>query len=473
MNHPPTDEQTSILDLLSTDGPNLMINALAGTGKTNTLERIEKVTKAKPILYLVFAVKNKTEAEEKMLSTTTVRNFNGLGHRIWAQAVSHNLSLNKKKIQDLTVELIKSAPKNVAGPMWDSLWSVVAGVNMAKALGYVPEGKYPDAKRLCSQTELHMALEEQPDDLISDMIDEVLTKSIALAYKGVIDFNDQLYMPALFGGKFPTFPLVMVDEDQDLNPVQWMMVDKLCRQSRLVGVGDPWQNIYGFRGAKADGMKVAVSKYKMEQRSLSVSFRCPEQIVRNAQWRVPHYRWHKPGGHVEILRSLSPASIPDDAGIICRNNAPLFKVALNLLASGRSVAVAGSDIGPKVVGLMKKLGPSDTPQAHVMGLIDDWESEKLAKESTTASDMAQCMRVFAQYGSDLSSAMDVARHMFNQAGSIQLLTGHKAKGMEYEQVYHLDPHLIRTDEQDLNLRYVVQTRSLDRYYEVNSMDIQW
>jgi hypothetical protein len=48
------------------------------------------------------------------------------------------------------------------------------------------------------------------------LIDSVLTDSIRLAYEGQIDFDDQIYMPTLFGGTFPRFPLVMVDEAQDL-----------------------------------------------------------------------------------------------------------------------------------------------------------------------------------------------------------------------------------------------------------------
>ena len=91
----PTDEQLHILDIATGSDQNLMINALAGTGKSSTLELIERAVSTKPILYLVFNKKNKEEAEGRMLSTTTVRNFNGLGHRIWANSQSRKLSLTK------------------------------------------------------------------------------------------------------------------------------------------------------------------------------------------------------------------------------------------------------------------------------------------------------------------------------------------------------------------------------------------
>lgn len=472
LTNPPTDEQAHILSLARSTDANLMIDALAGCGKTTTLEMIERAVPTKPILYLVFAAKNAKEAEKRMLSTTTVRTFNSLGHRVWAKSCAKNLSLDPKKCNQILVDLIKASPKSAQGPMWDSLWSVIHGVGLAKSLGYVPDGKFPNAKRLISQGDFHASLEERPDDLVADLIDVVLTKSIQTAYEGFIDYNDQIYMPALFGGTFPRFPLVKVDEYQDLNPANHAMLERLVKH-RLIGVGDPWQNIYGFRGAKSNGMSEAKARYAMTACDLSTSFRCPSAIVENARWRVPHFKWIKEGGHVEHLKALVGGSIPDNAAIICRNNAPLFKLALNLLAAQRSVSIAGSEIGPKVVGIMKKLGDDSTTQAQLLGAINDWEQERLSKESTTASDLAECMRVFASFGTTLAHAISYAEHLFAQKGTIRLLTGHKSKGLEFDTVYHLDPWLLKEDEQDLNLRYVIQTRSRDQYFEIDSRSIRW
>lgn len=46
---------------------------------------------------------------------------------------------------------------------------------------------------------------------------------------------------------------IFVDEMQDLNPVQFSMVKQLAKQPhevRVFGVGDDWQSIFGFRGAR-------------------------------------------------------------------------------------------------------------------------------------------------------------------------------------------------------------------------------
>lgn len=472
---PPTDEQEAIYSFGRASRANLMISALAGTGKSHTLRELQFAVRQKPILYLVFNRKNADEAAEAMLSTTTVRTLNGMGHRIWGASGRSLGKPDARKPGTILREYINGLGRNQKGER-DAAWAaydqVVAGVNLAKALGYVPAGAVGDKSGLITQTQFHLSLDESPDDLVSDLIDIVLRKSIIQAFAGTIDYNDQVYMPALWGGAFPKFPLVMVDEYQDLSPVNYRLLSRLV-SNRLIGVGDPWQSIYGFRGAQAGIMAQSVHDYSTEERSLSVSFRCPSAIVEHVHWRVPHFKALRRGGSVRCLESLDASLIPDDATFICRNNAPLFSLAFRLLRAGHSVSVAGTDIGPRVVAIMRKLGPESLTRAQLLDRIAGWLEDKLANESKSAPDIAECMRVFAGSASDLGGAIAFAEHLFAQAGSIRLMTGHKSKGLEFDNVYHLDPYLCRDTEQDQNLRYVISTRSRDRLTEIDSNAIKW
>ncbi|HAT4182966.1 ATP-dependent helicase [Clostridium perfringens] len=65
------------------------------------------------------------------------------------------------------------------------------------------------------------------------------------------------------------FPYLIIDEFQDTNPIQTYMISKLAEKEMIVGViGDEWQSIYEFQGAKVeefenfnlDGIKL----YKLE-----------------------------------------------------------------------------------------------------------------------------------------------------------------------------------------------------------------
>ena len=466
----PTKEQLHILSLLSSTRSNILINALAGTGKTSTLELIQNAANP-PVLCLAFNRRIADEMEKRFRSTTTVRTLNGLGHRIWAAACAGRLSLNPKKSQDILRDLISSLPKPSQGEAYDDFWSIISGVALAKSLGYIPEGKFPNTKRLIRSEAFFAQLDEVPSPLTTSLINQTLTASITSAYAGNIDYNDQVYMPALFGGTYPRFPLVLIDEAQDLSPINHEMLGHL-KASRLIAVGDPWQSIYGFRGAVQNGMGKLRERFEMIEADLSVSFRCPSAIVRAAHWRAPIMRWSREGGRVAKLRNPSMASFIDGSAIICRNNAPLFSLALRLLSAGRSVSVSGSDVGPRIIAVMKKLGPEAMPQEELLNEIEIWRQEKLSKQSTSANDLASCMQVFANQGSTLGQAIAYADHLFKQKGTITLLSGHKAKGLEWSTVYHLDSWLCRENEQDLNLRYVITTRAMQNYYEIDSREVR-
>lgn len=473
---PPTAEQTAIVDAVRSTKENLMLEAYAGTGKTHTLELAAAALGAKPVLYLVFNKKNADEATARMPYNVEVRTLNAIGHRIWASTIYRNLAVDFKKSGNILRSIADEAPASARKEINASWDSVVPAVALAKALGYVPTA-YPQAQSLIQRNHFHGLLEEEPDELVADLIDEVLTRSIKAAYAGKIDFNDQVYMPAMFKATCPKFPNVLVDEYQDLSPTNHALLAKLA-VGRLIGVGDPYQNIYGFRGAKAGGMEQAKLYYHMRALPLSVSFRCPSAIVRYVHWRVPAFRWSRDGGSVARPTSLAGHDIPDHATIICRNNAPLLRAALQFINAGRSVSVAGSDIGPRLIGTMRKLGPETLGRTAVLDRIAEWLDAKLAAESKTAEDLAACMRCFTEKDNDLGQAVRYAEHLFAQKGQVYFTTGHKAKGLEWEHVVHLDPWLTHkaggeATEQDKNLDYVISTRSADHLTEIDTECLTW
>jgi hypothetical protein len=346
---------------------------------------------------------------------------------------------------------------------------------MSKHLGYIPDGKYKDvAKRLCDRNVVQTRIESKLSDFCWEIVDSALLTSIKLAYGGFIDFDDQVYMSALFGGSFQRYPDVLVDEDQDLSPVNFEMLRRSV-EDRLVGVGDRWQSIYAFRGAETHGVDKLKQMFNMREMPLSISFRCPENVVKAVHWHVPHMRWFKDGGYHKVLPCLDVNLIPEGATIICRNNAPLFAAAFQLLSARRSVSVVGSDIGPKIIKLMQKVGQDNDGSDVLIGKIEEWRLEKLrfANNIATINDTADCMKIFATWGRTLYAAVEYAKFILNSVGSILLTTGHKAKGLEWDTVYHLDPFLCRDEDQDRNLKYVITTRAKHEIYEIESRNIQW
>lgn len=77
------------------------------------------------------------------------------------------------------------------------------------------------------------------------------------------------------------FRFVLVDEFQDISPVQYEIVSLLAApEDNLFIVGDDDQSIYGFRGASPESMMRFLTDYQMAvQIPLDVNYRCHEDIV--------------------------------------------------------------------------------------------------------------------------------------------------------------------------------------------------
>ena len=80
------------------------------------------------------------------------------------------------------------------------------------------------------------------------------------------------------------YKYIMVDEFQDINPMQYNIVKKIAgERANIFIVGDDDQSIYGFRGARPDIMRQFMEDYKdATQLLLDVNYRCHEDVVRKS-----------------------------------------------------------------------------------------------------------------------------------------------------------------------------------------------
>lgn len=480
-----TPEQERIIETAINTTDHLLINALAGAAKTSTLQFLCKYLSVEPTLCLAFNKRIAEEMTERLPGHVKCQTLNSLGHRVWMQVCTRKITLDTKKSYRLFKAEVDNLRRDEKSEAYDAFGPMLKLIGRAKINGYIPDGVYPHAKRLISSEDFWEGTLADVEDYpasVRYLVDAVLTASIKEAYNGTIDFDDQIYMPTLFGGTFPRFPRIMVDETQDLSPLNHEMLKRLATSGRLFAVGDPWQSIYAFRGAVSNGMRSLRDHFNMVELTLSVSFRCPKAVVRRAHLRVPHMQWADwaDEGEVNALEQWTAQTIPDGAAIICRNNAPLFKLAFDLIRGGRGVELRGFDIGPSLVKALKKLGPENMTKEEAYNAIDKWEEEKRRKKAAaaTVSDRAECLRVFVDMGGSLRGAISYAESIFASRGPIQLLSGHKSKGLEWDTVFHLDPWRVPSKfaeegeslEQELNVRYVIETRSKKNLFLVNMKD---
>lgn len=472
----PTPEQLAIVEAAKSSEDNLLVRALAGAAKTSTLILIAEALKNKSILCLAFNKAIQLEMTDRLPTNAVALTLNGLGHRTWATFLGKRLRLDKSKTYKLVKAYIEEElSRNEQEVAYEMMSDLIRMVDSGKSAGYVPSGEFERAAGLMDDDEFFAWLDEIPTPLTERILRDVSARSIEMGLRGEIDFGDQILLPTVFPAKFIQYPIVLVDETQDLSSLNHAMLSKIAKK-RLIAVGDPCQAIYGFRGAHQESMDLLRKQFNMKELVLTVSFRCPRAVVEEAQWRAPDMRypeWAKPGA-IERPVEWSIEDIPDNAAIICRNNAPLFTLGMKFLREGRYPQIRGNEIGKSLVKIMKKFGSTDLKQSDVLTHIDNWRKKKSLtyRNPSKAHDMADCMEIFAYQGPALGDAITYAEHLINSSGPVHLMTGHKSKGLEFDDVFFLDEQLLNLegDGQDRNLKYVIQTRAMERLIYVKTAD---
>lgn len=472
----------------------LIIRALAGTGKTSTcVEGIKRLKKTKPnisILACAFNKKNQVDLEAKLKDEAVCLTMNGMGHRAWAKFTGKKLHLNTSKMAEIVSEITKREDNR---EIWADLKKLA---EMAKTNGLVPQGAPKPTRRVIEDTRdewfdmaEHYDL-ECSDELI-DLAREAVVKSIVQAYEGHIDFNDQIYMPTLYGAAFAKYDVVVVDEAQDLNALQHIMVaQSLKLDGKLIAVGDHNQAIYGFRGALIDSIDLLESKFQVDTLPLTICWRCSKEVIRHAQRLVPELRYPDTAklGSVTELKNWDASIFKHGDAVLCRNNAPVIALAFKLIKRGKGVAVLGRDIGLSLEKLIKKLTNDNlnTPLEDLLKFLRRWENVEIANATTKGDDAkvqkiedkAESIRAVISFsGKDtIQGILDAINLLFSrETAPIILSTIHKAKGMEWTRVFILDPHLLCRPrlggwalQQDINLSYVGDTRAQEDLYYVDS-----
>lgn len=254
-------------------------------------------------------------------------------------------------------------------------------------------------------------------------------------------------------------------------------------------MGDDRQAIYGWRGADSNAigrlMKGAGGEHAVLP--LSITYRCPSKVVAIAKQIVPDYEAAPEAPEGEVVHGDDRLLGQVKAGdvVLSRKNAPLATLCLELLRRGVPAAVAGRDIAARIKGLWQKA--QEQGQARdldeALTWISGWASREMkraeAREDFEAADavhdLADTARAVADGCASLEEVVRRCEDLFvdgkdkESAGRrVTLSTVHRAKGLEWDQVFMLAATFNRDKSvEESNLWYVALTRAKRTLYLVN------
>jgi DNA helicase II / ATP-dependent DNA helicase PcrA len=512
--HSPTEEQAAIIAAVASGNQNLMISAYAGTAKSTTLEMAAPQVKSNG-LALAFNKKIATELQSRLPANFKAQTLNSIGHGAWVRTLDRNsVQLDDRKIGKLVSAIAKEQKIQLLNWQWDSIRDAVKNA-MQAGLSPNNEGSPLIEDTPENWRDIIDPMDQSDFNFLYHMAWDTLKASIDLARAGQMSFDDQIYCPTILGGNWPKYPIVFVDEAQDLSPLNHRMLS-LCstNDGLIVAVGDSRQAIYLFRGADAKSMNNMRSlRPTWSDLNLTLTFRCPRVIVARQQEHAPGYRAapqnidgsfynfenfnEGEGWSWKDLSDKAAAINTNSMAILCRNNAPLMSMAFKLIRNGVGCQMLGRDIGRGLIQLTTKLAKEDsTPIDKFAAILTEW----LDRESTIAlandkptrvdklTDQADCLRATIEGSSPktVGELRNVLQRVFSREnGQVILSSIHRAKGLEWPLVVHLDPWRIPSKQslmaalatgdqsqlqQEYNMRYVAETRTKHTLINANTED---
>lgn len=510
----PSTYQAALRDALSGDRRHVVVEAVAGSGKSTTLLWLLNTLDLGRTLYLAFNKAIVEEFSDRIPDWSVCQTLNSAGNALVRE---HGVRIDPNHgCSDLYRSLYDVGPKaptqrtsehernrELEGPTL-KLVSLARGSLVT-----------PTVSALGPLAEQHEVAgwESDPAEVaarVAAVLNALRSAYMsARAARGTLkgDYDCQVWLPSEFNLRpAKTFDTVLVDETQDLNAAQVDLALRLAgRDGRIVAVGDPRQAIYAFRGAGTRSMAdltdtLAGTARGVRTLPLGICYRCPTlvlDLVREAGFHTSiQPRPDAPRGEVSVstvdkLLDLVQAEQPQDTLVLSPLNAPLFPALLSLVRNGIPAGIQGRDAGGPLKALWgackskaTKRFRSESFDAIVRMVEEDMDREQRKAEEAeedveAATDRHATLLILCREVEDEQGLHKLLDDLFvgpEGASRVLFSTVHRAKGLQRKQVLVLRPDAIPfpwarqqwAAEQAINLAYVAYTRPTHRLVLVAS-----
>ena len=457
----PTEEQERIV---ASDAGSLVVEAGAGAAKTTTLGLYAGARPRSRILYLAFNKSIQLEAAARMPPNVNCRTTHSIAWRKAAELFGGEASQRVGKTYASSV-----ARTFRCGPL-------------------VATAALQAIQNWCGSLSSQIDASHVPTDIAERLADPGSVVEIARATWARMCRPDggELRLPhdgylKLFQMEEPTLrgqDLVAVDEAQDLNMCTYDIVRRQC--GGLVLVGDSAQQIFAFRGS-ANALRIHEADHRLQ---LTRSFRFGESLAQMANALLDHFKLDNALHIVGAGRVPTRLTVDTQRSfaVLARTNAVVFEEAISFLSTNRRYHFVGGPEGYRMEKLLDAYylwaGSSGQVRDPYLRSFGSFEDLQQLADDAADPELRHLVRVVEDYGGRVPALVDQirSRHValdraaWSDFDGVFFSTAHKAKGLEFDQVWLADDFMRffedgkeltaeEVEQADVNLLYVALTRA--------------
>jgi F-box protein 18 (helicase) len=419
----PTAQQQLIININPFLQPLTKVIARAGTGKTSTLKLLMRRLEWVPTLYVAFNKSVAEDANKSFPNWVNCRTMHSLAYREVGIKFKKQLETQPKREQvakdfrmtETNASFVLQTIENFCNDSVDSFLDEHVPID-------VDNGR---------------------EEILS-WAEDVWTAQTTKGYP--ITHSVYLKLWQLTKPRLP-YDLILLDEAQDTNPVTYDIIETNAKAGTpVVLVGDPYQQIYSWRGAHNFLATVNAQTYYLTE---TFRFGAPIAEVANNILR-------KAFGETHLIESkVSGGTVsrqrPSSYTYLCRTNAGVF----HFLAEGNACTVMNPGGFQAYLNTLPPFLNKDRAKLRLRAQkINDFET--LSK-----------LGIVDAYDKTLISTISKIKSMIYRTDPRFLVTTtHKAKGLEWDNVvlgadfklYDENGNLTKNPE-EFNLMYVAATRA--------------
>lgn len=387
----PTKEQQTARELFAS-GRDLALVAGAGTGKTSTLILMGGATRKRG-LYVAFNRAIADDAASRFGPNVECRTAHSLAFRAVGHHYRERLNTSARIPAKHTAQMLGITRDLDVGSR-----RIKVSHQARLVMGMIRRFCYTTDRQVMAR---HMEGVNGLDDQAQEFVARTLLPYAHRAWQdicstaGKLRFEHDHYMK-LWAMTEPVLPadFVLLDEAQDTNPVLEEVF--LAQEAQRICVGDPAQQIYGWRSARD-----VMTGFPADHLHLTQSFRFGPAIATVANRWLKHAESEMQlTGHGPNTSRIDTLAHPD--AVLCRGNADAMQEVFALLELGIPVALTGGGSAlHRIATAAMELKAGKRTSHPELFLFSSWgEVQEYAEQDKAGQDLKAIVQLVDTYGPD-------------------------------------------------------------------------